>query len=63
MITMPASPDPMTPTSFILHGSFSRAKGTVTGLPSTAKIWLRVRATGGKNAKGPWADPICRVVA
>ena len=58
-----ASPDPMTPTSFALKGSFSRSKGAVTGLPANTKIWLRLRATGGKNAKGPWSDPICRVVA
>jgi len=58
-----ASPDPMTATSFMLKASFSRSKGAVTGLPSNTKIWLRIRATGGKNAKGPWSDPICRVVA
>ena len=58
-----ASPDPMTATSFVLKASFSRSKGAVTGLPSNTKIWLRIRATGGKNAKGPWSDPICRVVA
>ena len=60
---MEASPDPMTPTSFLLKGSFSRSQGAVTGLPSNTKVWLRLRATGGKNTKGPWADPICRVVA
>jgi len=58
-----ASPDPMTATSFTLKGSFSRSKGAVTGLPSNTKVWLRIRATGGKNTKGPWSDPICRVVA
>ena len=58
-----ASPDPMTATSFVLKGSFSRSKGAVTGLPSNTKVWLRIRATGGKNTKGPWSDPICRVVA
>ena len=57
-----ASPDPMTPTSFVLKASFSRSKGAVTGLPSGTKVWLRLRATGGKNVKGPWSDPICRIV-
>jgi len=55
--------EPLTPSSFTLKGSFSRSKGILTGLPSNTKVWVRVRATGGKNVKGPWSDPIARVVS
>ena len=57
-----ASPDPMTAGSFALKTTASQSQGAVAGLPSVTKQWLRVRAVGAKSAKGPYSDPICRVV-
>ena len=57
------SPDPCTATSFILKGTSTQSKGSAENLPSATKQWLRIRPVGGKNAKGPYSDPICRVVS
>lgn len=57
-----ASPDPCTATSFVLKGTTTSAKGSLGNLPSATKQWLRLRPVGGKNVKGPYSDPICRVV-
>ena len=55
-------PDPLTPTGFALKATSTESKGTVEGLPSTTQGWGRIRPVGGKNVKGPYSDPLCRIV-
>jgi hypothetical protein len=50
--------DPNTESSWKLFDTSSGCRQTLTGLTSGTKIWVRVRAVGGKKTgKGPWSDP------
>ena len=35
-----------------------KAKAIIEGLPTGARVWVRVRAIGTRNQRGPWSDPI-----
>jgi hypothetical protein len=61
-VEVEVSPDPMTGTSFVFKTTETATHGLIGGLPSATKQWGRVRFVGGKSAKGPYSDPICRVV-
>ena len=56
-----ASPDPMTPTSWIYKGTVTKSKATVNSFVSGATVWLRVRGIGAAGP-GPWSDPAVKTV-
>jgi hypothetical protein len=56
-----ASPDPMTPTSWIYKGTVTKSKATVNSFTSGAKVWLHVRGIGAAGP-GPWSDPAVKTV-
>ncbi len=55
------SPDPITPTSWVSQPSVSKSKAVILGLPSGAKMWLRVRAVGAGGI-GAWSDVATKIV-
>ena len=55
--------DPNTASSWKLLDTSPGCRHTLTDLTSGTKIWVRVRAVGGKKTgKGPWSDPATIVV-
>ena len=56
------SDDPPTSTSWRPGDQPSASKTTLSGLPSGAKQWGRVRALGPKKIKSPWSDPAVKRV-
>lgn len=56
-----SSPDPITSASWVHAATTGLSRLTLSGLPSLAKRWARVRAVRG-NEYGPWSDPACAVV-
>ena len=55
------STEPVTGTSWQHKMSVSKSSGTITGLTSGTKIWVRVRAIGAAGP-GPWSDPAVKTV-
>ena len=55
------SVDPFTATSWQSKPSVTKSKTTLPGLPSGAKSWVRVCATGPAG-QGPWSNPAIKVV-
>ena len=41
---------------------FSKSSGTLTGLATGVRCWIRCRALGTNNKKGPWSNPADKVV-
>lgn len=56
-----SSPDPITPTSWGHAGISTKSSLTLTGQPSGARCWWRVRAVGA-NGPGAWSDPATKIV-
>lgn len=56
-----SSPDPITANSWVHAGTTGLSKITISGLPSMAKRWARVRCIRG-GEQGPWSDPAYAVV-
>ena len=56
------SADPMTEASWKFTVSSPKSSGTLKGLTSGAKVWVRVRAIGADTDPGPWSDPAVKVV-
>jgi hypothetical protein len=56
-----ASPDPMTPASWIYKGTVTKSKATVNSFMSGAKVWVRVRGIGAAGP-GHWSDPAVKTV-
>ena len=57
-----SSPDPIGDNNGWVHAfTATRSSGTLAGLPSGKKRWLRVRAIGAQGP-GPWSDPACCMV-
>ena len=56
------SPDPMTETGWKFADSSPRSSGTLKGLTSGAKVWVRARAKGAAPEPGEWSDPAVKVV-
>ena len=56
------SPDPMTETSWKFADSSPRSSGTLKGLVSGSKTWVRMRAKGADPEPGEWSDPAVKVV-
>ena len=53
--------DPLNEANWMFKGSFTKSSGTVDGLTSGSKQWVRVRAVGAAGV-GPWSDPATKVV-
>ena len=56
------SPDPFTDISWVHRESVTQSSVTLTGLTSGTRIWVRVRAIGSKSQKGPWSEPVSKIV-
>ena len=56
------SVDPVTSSSWAFKDVSNISTVTLTGLTSGARIWVRVRAIGAGNNKGPWSDPAVKTV-
>jgi hypothetical protein len=56
-----ASPDPITPNSWIYKGTVTKSKATVNSFMSGAKVWVRVRGIGAAGP-GHWSDPAVKTV-
>src|SRR5262245_43710246 len=57
-----SSLDPVTGTSWVLREVSNISSLLVGGFTSGAKMWLRVRAVGADNERGPWSDPAAKTV-
>ena len=57
-----ASIDPVTASSWAFKDVSNITALTLGGFTSGAKMWLRVRAVGADNNKGPWSDPAAKTV-
>ncbi len=55
------SADPMSEATWAFKMSLAKSSGTIEGLTSGAKRWVRVRAVGAAGV-GPWSDPATKVV-
>jgi predicted secreted protein len=56
------SVDPVTGTSWAFKMAAGKSSGSLEGLTSGARLWVRVRAIGADNAFGPWSDPAVKTV-
>ena len=56
------STEPVTGTSWAHNMTVSKSSGTILGLTSGTKIWVRVRGIGAKNVPGVWSDPAVKTV-
>ena len=56
------SADPVTPTSWTFKDMSVKSATTLNSFTSGAKMWVRVRAVGADNNKGPWSDPAVKTV-
>ena len=52
--------DPITATSWSLADIVTRSQGTISGLTSGTKYWLRAAAIGTVG-QGPWSNPVPKV--
>ena len=51
--------DPMKPETWRFHGLSTGSRTTLEGFASGTRVWLRMRAVGGKKTgKGPWCTPL-----
>jgi hypothetical protein len=55
------SPDPVTVSSFTHRDTVTKSHCNVPGLPSGSRVWGRARAVNGAG-KGPWSDPVSKIV-
>jgi hypothetical protein len=56
------SVDPVSPTSWQKKMTVTKSSGTIMGLTSSARMWVRVRAIGAHPQPGPWSDPAAKTV-
>ena len=56
------SVDPVSSTSWQKKMTLPKSSGTITGLTSGARMWVRVRAIGADPQPGPWSDPAAKTV-
>jgi len=54
--------DPVSPTSWQKKMTVTKSSGTITGLTSGARMWVRVRAIGADPQPGPYSDPAAKTV-
>ncbi len=53
--------NPNDPASWVDRDSTTRSSGTLSGLPSGSRQWVRIRAIGPLGP-GPWSDPATKTV-
>ena len=56
------SADPVTPASWTYKDVSASSATSLNSFTSGAKMWVRVRAVGAENNKGPWSDPAAKTV-
>ena len=56
------SADPVTGSSWAFKDVSNKSTTTLNSFTSGAKVWVRVRAVGADNNKGPWSDPAGKTV-
>ena len=56
------SVDPVSATSWQKKPTAPKSSGTIVGLTSGARMWVRVRAIGADPQPGPWSDPAAKTV-
>ena len=56
------SVDPVTPSSWAFRDVSTKSTIHLNTFTSGAKMWVRVRAIGADNNKGPWSDPAAKTV-
>lgn len=56
-----ASPDPITPTSWVSKELVTKTNANVNSFTSGTKMWLHIRAVGAAGA-GPWSNPAVKIV-
>ena len=56
------SVDPVSANSWQKKLTVPKSSGTLTGLTSGARMWVRVRAIGADPQPGPWSDPAAKTV-
>ncbi len=56
------SVDPVSATSWEKKQTAAKSSGTIAGLTSGARMWVRVRAIGAAPLPGPWSDPAAKTV-
>ena len=56
------SVDPVSPTSWAFKEVSNKSTVVLNNFTSGAKMWVRVRAIGADNNKGPWSDPAVKTV-
>src|SRR5258706_6921742 len=54
--------DPNVEANWTFKTSASASNGTLDCLTSGIKVWVRLRAIGGNNQKGPYSDPATKIV-
>ena len=57
-----SSVDPVTPTSWAFKDISTVTSTLLTDFTSGAKMWIRIRAVGLGNERGPWSDPAAKTV-
>ena len=53
---------PVSATSCQKKQTAPKPSGTIVGLTSGARMWVRVRAIGAAPQPGPWSDPAAKTV-
>jgi hypothetical protein len=56
------SVDPVTGSSWSFKDVSTKSTIHLNTFTSGAKMWVRVRAIGADNNKGPWSDPAAKTV-
>jgi len=56
------SVDPVSATSGQKKLTVTKSSGTLTGLTSGARMWVRMRAIGAVPQPGPWSDRAAKTV-
>ncbi len=56
-----ASPDPVSPASWMFKGTVTKSRVILNTFPSGTKVWVRVRGIGAAGP-GPWSDPAAKTV-
>jgi hypothetical protein len=56
------SADPVTGSSWSFKDVSNKSTTTLNSFTSGVKVWVRVRAVGADNNKGPWSDPAGKTV-
>jgi hypothetical protein len=55
------SPDPVTDSSYVHRDTVTKSSCTTSGHTSGSRVWSRVRAFNSAG-KGPWSDPVSKIV-